>query len=194
MLNVAIVAGSSRASSQSAKIAHFLLGRLVSLGHSGQVIDLGAKPLPLWPAEHNGPWEEYADILRAADAVIIIAPEWHGMASPAVKNFFIYASKVELGHKPGLLVGVSSGVGGAYPISELRASGYKNCRLCYVPEHLIVRHAEKVLNGAEPAGEDDIRLRARIDYDLDILVKYGNALKPVRESIDMSNPAFANGM
>ncbi|MCY1288057.1 NADPH-dependent FMN reductase [compost metagenome] len=198
MLNFAIVAGSSRVNSQSAKIGRFLRQRLIDLGHTSeaqsQVIDLGQHPLPLWPAEHSGPWSQYAEVLQAADAVIVIAPEWHGMAGPAIKNFFLYASKTELAHKPGLLVGVSSGIGGAYPISELRASGYKNCRLCYIPEHLIVRHAEKVLNDAEAASEDDARLRARIDYDLDILVKYAHALQPVRAAIDLANPAFANGM
>ncbi|CAD5109406.1 NADPH-dependent FMN reductase [Zestomonas carbonaria] len=198
MLNFAIVAGSSRANSQSSKIARYLRQRLIEQGHTredlSQVIDLGQNPLPLWPAEHGGPWSQFAEVLQTADAVIVIAPEWHGMACPAIKNFFLYASKTELAHKPGLLVGVSSGVGGAYPISELRASGYKNCRLCYIPEHLIVRHAEKVLNEVEAASEDDARLRARIDYDLDILAKYAQALKPVRASIDMSNPAFANGM
>ncbi|AYC33131.1 NADPH-dependent oxidoreductase [Pseudomonas cavernae] len=198
MLNFAIVAGSSRINSQSTKIARYLRQRLIELQHTSaaqsSLIDLGAGPLPLWPAEHSGPWSQYAEQLQAADAVIIIAPEWHGMAGPAIKNFFLYAGKVELAHKPGLLVGVSSGGGGAYPISELRASGYKNCRLCYLPEHLIVRHAESVLNEAQASSEDDRRLRARSDYALDILVKYARALKPVRESIDMGNPAFANGM
>ncbi|UVE16105.1 NAD(P)H-dependent oxidoreductase [Pseudomonas sp. LS44] len=198
MLNFAVVAGSSRVKSQSGKIARYLRQRLIDLRHTNEaqsnVIDLGENPLPLWPAEHSGPWNQYAEQLNAADAVIIIAPEWHGMASPAVKNFFLYASKAELAHKPGLLVGVSSGVGGAYPISELRSSGYKNCRLCYLPEHLIVRHAEKVLNSLEAEGEDDSRLRARCDYALDVLVKYAQALKPVRDSIDMATPAFANGM
>ena len=126
--------------------------------------------------------------------MVVIAPEWNGMACPAIKNFFIYASKAELAHKPGLLVGVSSGIGGGYPISELRASSYKNCRLCYLPEHLIIRGVEKVLNDVEPASEDDQRIRARMDYDLDILARYAEALKPVREAIDMSIPAFANGM
>jgi NAD(P)H-dependent FMN reductase len=116
------------------------------------------------------------------------------MACPAIKNFFIYASKAELAHKPGLLVGVSSGIGGAYPISELRASSYKNCRLCYLPEHLIVRHVEQSFNDAEPTDENDRRIRERADYALDVLVKYAHALKPVRASIDLSNPAFGNGM
>jgi NAD(P)H-dependent FMN reductase len=198
MLNIALVAGSGRNNSQSGKVARFLRQRLIQLEQTSDelscVIDLGLAPLPLWPAEDAGPWNLYSQQLKNADAVVIVAPEWNGMACPAIKNFFIYASKAELAHKPGLLVGVSSGVGGAYPISELRASSYKNCRLCYVPEHLIVRQVEKVLNSPEPASEDDQRLRGRIDYDLDILGKYAKALQSVRESIDMSNPAFANGM
>ncbi|MGB4074626.1 NADPH-dependent FMN reductase [Pseudomonas sp.] len=198
MLNIALVAGSSRSNSQSGKVARFLQQRLIQQGHSSaelcQVIDLGQNPLPLWPADDSGPWAQYSQQLQAADALVVIAPEWNGMACPAIKNFFIYAGKVELAHKPGLLVGVSSGVGGAYPISELRASSYKNCRLCYLPEHLIVRGVENVLNSPKPAGDDDQRLHARIDYELDILHKYAQALRPVRASIDMSNPAFANGM
>lgn len=198
MLNIALVAGSSRRNSQSAKVAAFLRQRLIELNltsaEQSSVLDLGERPLPLWPADDNGPWSDYQQQLQAADAVVIIAPEWHGMAGPAVKNFFLYASKAELAHKPGLLVGVSSGIGGAYPISELRASGYKNCRLCYLPEHLIVRHVEKVLNGAEAASEDDQRLRNRIDFALDIFGKYAVALKPVRASIDIDQAAFATGM
>ena len=116
------------------------------------------------------------------------------MAGPAIKNFFIYASKAELAHKPGLLVGVSSGIGGGSPIAELRSSSYKNCRVNYLPEHLIIRSVTKVLNEERPASEDDSRIRARIDYALDILAKYGEALKPVRASIDLSDPAFTNGM
>ncbi|WP_447591337.1 NADPH-dependent FMN reductase [Aquipseudomonas campi] len=198
MLNIALVAGSSRRNSQSAKVAAFLRQRLIELNltsaEQSSVLDLGERPLPLWPADDNGTWSDYQQQLQAADAVVIIAPEWHGMAGPAVKNFFLYASKAELAHKPGLLVGVSSGIGGAYPISELRASGYKNCRLCYLPEHLIVRHVEKVLNGAEAASEDDQRLRNRIDFALDIFGKYAVALKPVRASIDIDQAAFATGM
>ncbi|MBT8764985.1 NADPH-dependent FMN reductase [Metapseudomonas boanensis] len=198
MLNIVLVAGSSRDNSQSGKVARFTRERLLDLDlaspSSCTVIDLGQGPLPLWPTDDTGPWAEYKQLLQAADAVVIIAPEWNGMACPAIKNFFIYASKAELGHKPGLLVGVSSGIGGSYPIAELRASSYKNCRLCYLPEHLIVRGVEKVLNGADAISEDDQRIRARLDYGLDILARYAVALKPVREAIDMSIPAFTNGM
>ncbi|WP_068827869.1 NADPH-dependent FMN reductase [Pseudomonas sp. BMS12] len=198
MLNIALIAGSSRQQSQSAKVARYLRQRLIELGMTAEehssLIDLGERGLPLWPAENKGPWVDYQQQLASADALVVIAPEWNGMACPAVKNFFLYASKAELAHKPALLVGVSSGIGGAYPISELRASGYKNCRIAYLPEHLIVRQVESVLNDTEVSGEDDRRIRARADYALDILGKYGEALKPVRASIDMGHSAFANGM
>ncbi|KIQ04910.1 MULTISPECIES: NAD(P)H-dependent oxidoreductase [Pseudomonas] len=198
MLDIVLVAGSSRPDSQSAKVAHFLRQRLIALGKTraelSQVIDLGTGPLPLWPAEDNGTWPDYSQRLKSADAVVVIAPEWNGMAGPAIKNFFIYASKAELAHKPGLLVGVSSGIGGGSPIAELRSSSYKNCRVNYLPEHLIIRQVTKVLNDEQPASEDDGRIRARIDYALDILAQYGEALKPVRANIDLSDPAFTNGM
>lgn len=198
MLNIALIAGSSRSGSQSAKVARFLRQRLIELvltrHEQSSLLDLGERGLPLWPGEDKGPWAEYQQQLAAADALVVIAPEWNGMACPAVKNFFLYASKAELAHKPALLVGVSSGIGGAYPISELRASGYKNCRIAYLPEHLIVRQVEAVMNEGPAAGEDDLRIRARADYALDILGKYAEALKPVRAAIDLSNPAFTNGM
>ena len=40
------------------------------------------------------------------------------------KNFFLHCNKGELSHKPALLVSISSGNGGSYPISELRSSNF----------------------------------------------------------------------
>mgnify|MGYP006207427435 CR=1 FL=1 len=141
---IVLVAGSSRVDSQSAKVAHYLAERLRARGAQCQVLDLGHAALPLWPsAEKVAAWPAMAAQLEEADALVLLSPEWNGMACPALKNFFLYAGRAELAHKPALLVGVSSGLGGAYPLSELRASSYKNCRLCYLPEHLIVRGVEK---------------------------------------------------
>lgn len=198
MQNVAIVAGSSRSDSQTSKVAHFIKQTLTS--HHGldanavSVIDLGKQPLPLWPDDNADAWPAHEQLLSAADAVIILAPEWHGMACPAIKNFFLYASKAQLAHKPAMLGSISAGVGGAFPISELRASSYKNCRLCYIPEHLIVRDVNHVFNGVEAESEADQRLRDRLAYNLDILLRYSQALAGIRDQIDISIPAFTNGM
>ncbi len=60
-----------------------------------------------------------------------------------LKNFFLMFSRFELGHKPAMIVAVSSGDGGAYPVAELRMSSYKNNRICYIPEQLNLRNVEK---------------------------------------------------
>jgi len=198
-LKLVLLAGSSQPSSQSAKVAAYLRRRLLQLGHCAAadlgLIDLGASPLPLWPAaDPGGTWADCAALLREADAVVLVSPEWHGMASPALKNFFVYAGRRELGHKPALLVGVSAGQGGAYPLSELRASSYKNCRLCYLPEQLIVRQVEAVLNGDSAVDEADARIRARADWALQVLLHYARAMRPLRTAIRFDSADFANGM
>ncbi|MDY0248633.1 MAG: NAD(P)H-dependent oxidoreductase [Pseudomonas sp.] len=198
MLNYVVISGSGRPQSESARIGEYLRKRLIDLQLSEEsncsLIDLGTSPLPLWPERNDGLWHEYAERLTAADAVIVITPEWHGMASPALKNFFVLASKTELAHKPALLVGVSSGIGGAYPISELRSSSFKNSRLCYIPEQIIVRHVNDMLHSGPIVDDNDLRLRSRIDYALGVLGHYAAALCGVRTAVDMSNPEFSNGM
>lgn len=103
--------------------------------------------------------------------------------------------KHELSHKPALIVGVSSGDGGAYPVAELRMSSYKNNKLCYMPEHLIIRHVESVLNdNADNNSEADAYFRERIDWTLTQLKAYAIALKQVRDSGVTQTDKFANGM
>lgn len=194
-LNIVLVAGSSRTDSQTAKVAHYLAARLQQRDVVTQVLDLGQQQLPLWPTTDGfGHWPSMAEQLQAADAVIMLSPEWNGMACPALKNLFLYAGRAELAHKPALLVGVSSGQGGAYPLSELRASSYKNCRICFIPEQLIVRQVETVLNGAQAVDADDRRIRERADWALQVLLEYTTALRGMNRRIDWSEPQFANGM
>ena len=68
------------------------------------------------------------------------------MVPAALKNFFLlWAATGELSHKPALPCAVSAGEGGAYVISELRMSSYKNNRLCWLPEQLIARQVKSIL-------------------------------------------------
>ncbi len=198
MLNYVVISGSGRPESESARVGKYLHQRLIDMQLSDNshcsLIDLGSDPLPLWPEQNTELWHDYAARLQAADALIVITPEWHGMASPALKNFFVLASKKELAHKPALLVAVSSGLGGSYPISELRSSSFKNNRLCYIPEQLIVRQVNAMLHPSPVTDANDLRLRPRIDYALGVLHSYATALQAVRETVDMDNPEFANGM
>ncbi|HVY12451.1 MAG TPA: NADPH-dependent oxidoreductase, partial [Alphaproteobacteria bacterium] len=78
-------------------------------------------------------------------------------------------------------------------VNELRTSGYKNSRVLYIPEHILVQNAEKVLN-EESSGKDDDYIRRRIAYALKILSAYGAALPAVRASGVTYDKEFSNGM
>jgi NAD(P)H-dependent FMN reductase len=193
-----IIIGSHRIQSQSAKVAAYVQKSLAAMDPSVQfyTVDLSKKPLPLWDEgvwkgdlAWKKIWDPMAAELKACDAFVVMAPEYGGMVPAALKNFFLLAGRDELGHKPGLIVAVSSGRGGSYPVAELRMSSYKNSRLNWIPDHMIVRNAEQVLNGAETQSEDDTFTRDRLNYCLRVLGQYGKALATVRESgvIDYKN-------
>ena len=110
------------------------------------------------------------------------------------KNFFLLCGADVLAHKPGLIVTVSAGTGGSYPVTELRISSYKNTRLCYIPDHVIVRNVGQMLHGDQAADEHDAALRGRITYSLRVLVEYAKALRLVRESGVIDLKAFPHGM
>ncbi|MEN8166384.1 MAG: NADPH-dependent oxidoreductase, partial [Pseudomonadota bacterium] len=71
-----------------------------------------------------------------------------------------------------------------------------NNRICYIPEQIIVRHVESVLN-EDPAKNDpkaDSYFRERIQYALGILSEYAKALGQVRASGVTATGLFKNGM
>ena len=81
-------------------------------------------------------------------------------------------------------------------MAQLRMSSYKNNRLCYIPEQLIVRHVESVLN--ENAEDNDERsdgyLKERLAWSLDLLKGYAVALKAMRATTEVFHDKFGNGM
>ena len=113
------------------------------------------------------------------------------MATPIAKNFFLICNKGELAHKPGLIVSISSGNGGAYPVSELRSSSYKNTHIMWIPEQIIIRNVEQFQPGEHglliPAWMDK-----RIHYTLDLLIAYAECMKPLSKLINRKD--FGNGM
>lgn len=204
-MKITIVSGSHRNASQSEKVARYIETTLQQ-NHPGIepfVFSLAGNPLPLWDQsvwEGDERWEQRLAPLRRqlsdSDAFVIVSPEWHGQVPAGLKNFFLLFNRYELGHKPALIVAVSAGTGGAYPVAELRMSSYKNNRLCYIPEQVIIRDAEHVLND-DPQQNDtdaDSYFRARIDWALKILLAYGQALKQVRASTPVHDDRFSNGM
>ena len=205
MLNYTIICGSHRMESQSTKVSKAIQLFLSQTPDAGEInlIDLRGNPLPFWEESvwQNDPkwekyWKPYSEKLKKADGIVVVSPEWNGMATPGLKNFFLFCKNDDVGHKPGMIVSVSSSIGGSYPVAELRMSSYKNNRLCYIPDHVIVRNAEKVLNNPEkPDSPDDERIAKRLKYSLGVLREYSLALRNLRNSPNINfGKEFANGM
>ena len=204
-MKIVIISGSHRINSQSEKVSRVIDKMLDIKAQNIEtwLYSLADNPLPLWEEgiwDKDPAWEQRLNPIReelqSCDGLVIVTPEWHGQVPSGLKNFFLMISRFDVGHKPAVIVAVSSADGGSYPVAELRMSSYKNNRILYIPEHVIVRNVESVLNEnpAENNESADRYFRERISWTLDVLLAYAEALKPVRESGIALNPKFGNGM
>ena len=199
-MKISIISSSHRKNSESARVGDIFKTFIAKIDRNINCfsLDMFKSKIPLWPAEKNKN-NEYKDNciqkisseLSSSGGFVFIVPEYGGMATPNAKNFFLIFNNGETFHKPGLLVSVSSGNGGSYPISELRSSSYKNSHMMWIPENLIIRNVEQFLPGNHgklvPSWLDQ-----RIIYSLTLLVKYAECLKPIQSIINRKE--YANGM
>lgn len=194
-MQVTIISGSHSSDSQSVKVAKYIRQRILALSLCGNtqinLHDLGAEPLPLWQPGISGFTSDQKAGCHGADAYILISPDWHGMATPAIKNWFYFLEPPWMEHKPVLLVGVSAGQGGLYPVMDLRSYTFKNFRPCYIPEHLVIQHVKRQL---PCEGDADSSLSERIDYCLNLLAIYADGLGHVRARLPKRSEAFVFGM
>lgn len=200
-MRIVVISGSHRKNSESARVASYISSELTNNGVDSEIVSLAGNPLPLWDegvwsesAEWQRSWRPIAKELRAASGFVVVSPEWAGMVPPGLKNFFLLCGVEEVAHKPALIVSVSSGIGGTYPVAELRSSSYKNNRIVYLPEHVIVRDVGNVLKSTEPASDRDGETRKRISYGLRLLTEYSKALGLVRESGAINHSEFPYGL
>ena len=199
-MKISIISASHRINSQSKKVSNFLLNSLSNLESQLDtfVLDLADAALPMWsPEKKEGKgiwgetWNSISDNFRKSDGFILVVPEYGGMATPAAKNIFLLSGNGEFAHKPGLIISISSGNGGAYPISELRSSSYKNTHLMWIPENIIIRNVEEFNRGAHGPNIPEW-LNDRIDYVLKLFLTYALNMKPIREIVNRKD--FGNGM
>ena len=191
-MNLLIISASQRINSQSEKVAQYLAevsADFSTINH----IELCRQTLPLWDGEEsskedkNSDWLNINQQLKKADALILITPEWSGTASPLLKNLLMMCEAEDTGHKPALLISVVNGISGAYPIAELRMNAFKNNKIVAIPDHLIIRNVEKVLNNVNTKNQDltarDNSIRHRINHSLHILKHYAKAHSALRTSL-----------
>lgn len=198
-MRVSIVCGSQR-SGQSAFLMNYLKEVCINAEISEvNTINLFERKIKFWDEEvwskgkdWDTNWNAISEELSNSQGIIILAPEYGGMVPPILKNFFLLCSQNELAHKPALLVGVSSGINGAYPIMELRGSSYKNNKICFMPDHLIIREVEDFISN--PESEKFIRINERIKYSINMLKIYTEAFNQIRSNAEVFLPKFKYGM
>ena len=198
-MNCLIISCSHRSNSNSLRISKIIEQRVHMLNSQCQLVDLAQLQLPMW---HEELWQTESDSAKIvapfqqavteADALVWVVPEYAGMATPIAKNAMLMLDAKMVGHKPALLVSVSAGPAGSYPIAELRLSSFKNNRLLWIPDHLIIRYADQF---KEPF-EEPLHQQAskRLSYGLKLLHEYSVAMKIVRQSGILAEQPFANGL
>jgi NAD(P)H-dependent FMN reductase len=193
-----IISFSLRSDSQSLKVANRLKD-LSSKDLDSEVIDLHSLNLPInldqfWSNKELSELfnKEVTSKLAAADCATFILPEWDG-GVPASFALFKNLIGHSLAFKPILLVGVSSGIGGRYPLAEARVSSAKNTHWSLIPDQLVVMGVEGVMNHDQPSEEDDLKITKRAKYSLDLLEVYAKAYTSIRSSdkIDLEEYKYA---
>lgn len=191
-MNLIIISASQRKDSQSLKVAQYIVESVTGYEKVTH-FELCQYNLPLWDGTQEGKstqqsdWPLLNEEINKADAFIMITPEWGGMASPLLKNILLMCSSQDTAHKPVLLIGISSGISGVYPIAELRMNAFKNNKLVAIPDHLVIRNVEEILNDDNDAElpERDIQVRHRIGYSLHVLYHYSESLQALRTNLSI---------
>ncbi len=198
-MKVVIISGSNRTNSQSSRVAQFLKKRVEAVSKlEPEIIDLAQTPISVSPDDNyfgkqDANLKKIAQSIEECDALILISPEWGGSASPMLRALLIFIGK-PASYKPALLVGVSSGRGGSFPISELKASGNKNNFLIFLPEYLIFRDVEGMFKENPPVNDEEKYIHARSDYAIGVLEAFAKALQGVRFSGAIDLKKYPYGM
>ncbi len=131
MLNIPVILGSVREGRKSEAPAKYIVEKIKTAGYQTQLVDFKELPLPFYDAKAvpvvyfksqypNANAQKWSQIARAADAFVIVSPEYNHGYSAVLKNALDWGY-LEFEKKPFGLVGVSNGtVGGARMIESLR--------------------------------------------------------------------------
>jgi NAD(P)H-dependent FMN reductase len=184
IMKYCILSSSGREGSQSHRIALIVQQLLAQLQScEADVVDLANVTPASWdpwdPASQTEALQRVSAACDAADALVFVVPEWGGMAPPVLKYVLQHLTDGQISHKPGMLIGISSGASGTYPIAELRAFGFKNSHLVLVPHHVIMRNINETQDSAR--GTEQM---TRLSIALRELTIYADALAPVRQTLN----------
>ncbi|QIH33418.1 NAD(P)H-dependent oxidoreductase [Sphingobacterium sp. DR205] len=198
-MNLLIISASHKLNGQSHRVAELLKDMCSDPFTNVEIQKIIDVQIPFWDEEawalNNTKWTPILNSVRSAlskaDAFIFIVPEYNGMVPPNLKNYFLIAGEMCMAHKPALIVSISAGNGGSYPIMELRSSGYKNTKICFIPENIIIRNVSSFTD--DFYSDNNKLLYTRIQFCIELLKNYSECLKPIRK-LELEFSKFAYGM
>lgn len=191
IMNIPVILGSVREGRRSEAPAKYILEKIQAAGHQTQLVDFKAMPLPFYNAPSvpvvyfktqypDANAQKWSEIARAADAFIIVSPEYNHGYSAVLKNALDWGF-LEFSKKPFGLVGISDGsVAGARMIEQIRT---------VIENFGAVAMRETVMIGPVQDYFDDSGklLKPELDKKIEGLLKsvswWAEALKPAREKI-----------
>jgi NAD(P)H-dependent FMN reductase len=188
-MKIGIISSSHRKNSRSMQTARWVSEVLVQKNFECELFDLAEMEFPFWNEEfwkadsdETADWIPISERLSSCVGFVLISPEWAGMMPPKLTNFLLLCSRQELSYKPTLLVSVSAGPSGTYPIAQLRMSGSKNNQMVFLPDHLIIRNVSTFfdeLNEQHP-------IFKRLEFNLEVMGSLVPAFQQLRKTIEVN--------
>lgn len=187
-LNIPVILGSVREGRKSEAPAKYIVEKIKAAGHESQLVDFRKLPLPFYDAPTvpvvyfktgypNANAQKWSEVARAADAFVIVSPEYNHGYSAALKNALDWLY-LEFEKKPFGLVGVSDGTtAGARMIENLRPI-IQNFNAMSIRETIMIGPVQKYFD--DEGKILDISLDKKIDGLLKSLTWWAEALKKSR--------------
>ncbi len=123
-LSIAVLVGSVRRGRKSIRVARFARDRLCAAGFEAPLLDLADLDLPIMEERlhmRDDPppgLVRFSETIRAADAVVVVSPEYNGSIPGALKNALDYIHG-EWFRKPVGIITLSSGAFGGVQVHYL---------------------------------------------------------------------------
>jgi hypothetical protein len=151
------------------------------------LLDFVKVALPIWDNaikneldDWQNEWQLTAELMRSADALIIVSPEWE---EESLDNFYTFCQHDDLPLLPCAVLRVGSNCRGAYSSTELSMANFRQNHTCLILEHFIVATIESVNNCKETYYPFETPLVERILANLGLmkqLVDNGGLLSSTR--------------
>jgi len=154
-VRLVVISGSTRNRSTTIKIAKsvVLLAEQSQQISKVNLLDFANIALPIWDKailheldDWQDEWRMTARLMQAADAIIIVSPEWE---EESLDNFYAFCQHDNLPLLPSAILRVGSNCRGAYSSTELWMANFRKNHTCLILEHFIVATIESVNNCKE---------------------------------------------